>query len=79
MIVAEELTADELVEIAKDYLKVSYDEDTIRMDVLEDTVTDGNGELSVECTVSWRGQMSDWRKVFYFENGDVANMSARQI
>ncbi len=79
MTVAEELTADELVEIAKDYLKVSYGEDTIRMDVLDSTVTDGSGELSVECTVSWRGQQSDWRKVFYFENGEVANMSARQI
>lgn len=76
---AEKLTVDELVEMAKDYLKVSYGEDTIRMDVLENTVTDGSGELSVECTVSWSGQLSDWRKVFYFENGDVANMSARQI
>ncbi|MCD6361195.1 MAG: hypothetical protein J7M38_10050 [Armatimonadetes bacterium] len=76
---AEELTQDELVEKAKQYLKVTYGEDTIRMDVLENTVTDGNGELSVECTVSWHGQQSDWRKVFYFENGAVANMSARQI
>jgi len=77
--VAEDMQQDELVERAKAYLKVSYGEDTVRMDVLENTVTDGNGELSVECTVSWSGQMSDWRKVFYFENGDVANMSARQI
>ena len=76
---AEELTQDELVEKAKQYLKVTYGEDTISMDVLDDTVTDGSGQLSVQCTVSWRGQRSNWRKVFYFENGVVANMSARQI
>jgi len=76
---AADLTQEELVEKAKQYLKVTYGEDTVRMEVLDNTVTNGSGKLSVECTVSWRGQQSNWRKVFYFENGSVANMSARQI
>ncbi len=76
---ADEMEQEELVEMAKDYLQVTYGEDTISMDVLKSTVTDGSGVLSVRCTVSWRGQRSDWRKEFYFENGYVANMSARQI
>ena len=74
-----ELTQDEMVEMAKAYLKSHYNEDTVRMDVLDNTVADGTGELRVECTVRWHGQQSNWRKVFYFENGHIANMRARQI
>ncbi len=76
---ASELTQEELVERAKQYLKETYGEDTLRMDVIENTVSEGTGRLSVSCTVSWRGHQSNWHKVFYFEGGRVANMSARQV
>ncbi len=73
------LAVDEMVEKAKAYLKSHYGEDTVRMDVLENSVEDGNGELRVECTVSIGGRTSDWAKTFYFSDGEVVNMRARHL
>ena len=74
---SEEITQEDLLDAAKAYLKSHYGEDTVRMDVLSDTVTNGTGDLTVECTVSVGGSQSDWRKTFSFRDGKVANMSAR--
>ncbi|MHB8997191.1 MAG: hypothetical protein ACYC63_18245 [Armatimonadota bacterium] len=73
------LTQQQMIEKAKAYLKSHYGEDTVRMDVLSNDVEDGCGALSVECTVSIGGSHSDWRKVFTFKNGNVTNMSWRQL
>jgi hypothetical protein len=74
---SDELTQEDLLDAAKAYLKSHYGEDTVRMDVLSDTVSDGTGDLEVECTVSVGGSQSDWRKTFSFRDGEIANMSAR--
>jgi hypothetical protein len=41
----------DLIELAKHYLKAVYDEDTVSMTVEENGVKNGNGVLAVECTV----------------------------
>jgi hypothetical protein len=70
---------DELLQKAQAYLKSAYGEDTVRMEVLSDNVRDGNGALTVECTVSVGGSHSDWRKTFTFRNGEVVNMTWRHL
>ena len=67
----------DLIERAKKYLKSHYGEDTVSMTVTDDSVRDGNGILSVDCTVSVNGHESDWSKKFHFKNREVVNMNAR--
>ena len=73
------LTQDDLLHKAQTYLKRQYGEDTVRMDVLSDQVEDGNGALTVECTVSVGGSRSNWRKTFTFRDGDVVSMTWRHL
>lgn len=73
------ITQEEMLEKAQTYLKVHYGEDTLRMDVLSNDVTDGSGKLVVECTVTTGAGRSDWRKTFTFRNGEVTNMSWRYL
>ncbi len=73
------VTQDELLHTAQAYLKSAYGEDTVRMDVLSDNVVDGNGALTVECTVSVGGSHSNWRKTFTFRDGRVVNMTWRHL
>ncbi len=73
------LTQEDLLHKAQAYLKSHYGEDTVRMDVLSDNVTDGNGALTVECTVNVGGSHSDWRKTFTFRDGRVVNMTWRHL
>ena len=73
----DEITQEDLIDAAKAYLKRHYGEDTVRMDVLRNTVSDGTGEMNVECTVSVHGAHSDWNKTFIFRDGKVADMRAR--
>ena len=68
------MTEEELKTRAIAYLKSHYSEDTVRMDVQNNSVTDGNGELHVDCTVRIGGSESDWTKWFTFVNGDVTRM-----
>ncbi len=56
------------------YLKERWGEDTVRMDVKNNSVVDGSGELHVECTVSVGGSHSNWTKWFTFRGGEVTNM-----
>ncbi|MGA1199357.1 MAG: hypothetical protein ACO36I_22910 [Candidatus Latescibacterota bacterium] len=56
------------------YLKSHYSEDTVRMDVRNNSVKEGNGELHVDCTVRIAGRTSDWTKWFTFSNGEVTRM-----
>lgn len=73
------LTEKDLLLKAQVYLKDHYGEDTVRMDVLNNTVDEGNGALTVECTVSIGGAHSNWRKTFTFKNGEVTNMTWRHL
>ncbi|MBU0611570.1 MAG: hypothetical protein KKI08_27075 [Armatimonadetes bacterium] len=73
------VTQDKLLHTAQAYLKSTYGEDTVRMDVLSDNVVDGNGALTVECTVSVGGSHSNWRKTFTFRDGRVVNMTWRHL
>ena len=65
---------NELLEKSIAYLKQVYGEDTVRMDVVKNTVVNGNGVLEVDCTVSINGDQSDWTKWFSFKNGSVSGM-----
>ena len=65
----------EMIARAKAYLKTHYGEDTVAMEVTDNAVgkTD-SGVLSVDCTVSVEGSLSDWRKQFHFRNGIITRM-----
>jgi hypothetical protein len=69
-----ELNESELVQKSIAYLKEHYGEDTIRMDIRNNGVTNGNGVIEVDCTVSIAGDHSDWTKWFRFKNGLVIEM-----
>ena len=71
---ADKLQEEELKQKAVEYLKRVWGEDTVRMDVKNNSVTEGSGELHVDCTVSVGGSQSDWTKWFTFQDGDVTNM-----
>ena len=71
---SEAVTVEELKDKAVLYLKSHYGEDTVRMDIVDNGVSDGNGELHVDCTVSVGGAQSDWTKWFTYKDGEVTNM-----
>tara|TARA_B100000700_G_C14993719_1_gene832658 strand:+ start:1523 stop:1744 length:222 start_codon:yes stop_codon:yes gene_type:complete len=71
------VTEENLKDKAIEYLKRAYGEDTVSMDVMDNSVDEGNGVLHVDCTVSIRGQESDWTKWFTFQNGNVVDMDWR--
>lgn len=73
------INQEQLLQKAQAYLRSHYGEDTVRMDVLSNNVEDGDGTLTVECTVSVGGSHSDWRKTFTFKSGDVSNMTWRHL
>lgn len=68
------MSEDVLKEKAIAYLKSHYGEDTVRMDVKNNSVESGNGELHVDCTVRVAGRESDWTKWFTFSDGEVTRM-----
>jgi len=70
-----ELNESKLVQKSIAYLKAQYGEDTVRMEIRENAVVNGNGVLKVDCTVSIDGDHSDWTKWFTFKNGSVTGMS----
>ena len=69
--------SEELKQTAMRYLKQAYNEDTVAMDVVEDSVTGGNGVLHVDCTVSVGGSKSNWTKWFTFQDGKVVDLRAK--
>ena len=69
--------SEELKQTAMRYLKDTYNEDTVSMDVLDDSVKDGNGVLHVDCTVSVGGSRSNWTKWFTFAGGQVVDLRAK--
>ncbi len=71
---AAQITEKEMKDKAVQYLKSHYSEDTVRMDVLKNSVTDGSGEMHVDITVRVAGRQSDWEKWFTFQNGEVTRM-----
>jgi hypothetical protein len=68
----------ELLEQAKRYLKQSYGEDTVAMQVTRNAMVDDTGTLAVDCTVAVAGRRSDWSKVFHFKNGVITDMDYRR-
>ncbi len=76
---SETTNQDVLLQKAQSYLKSRYGEDTVRMDVLKNSVQDGNGTLAVECTVRIGGATSDWQKTFTFRNGEVTGMDWKYL
>jgi hypothetical protein len=74
------LTEEELVEAAKRYLKRQYLETTVSMDVLENKVINGVGQLRVNCVVKSLGLLkSQWTKTFHLKDGKIIDMEARQV
>jgi hypothetical protein len=74
------LTEEDLVEAAKRYLKHRFLETTVSMDVLENKVVNGAGQLRVNCVVKSLGLLkSRWTKTFHFEDGKITDMEARQL
>jgi len=69
--------SDDLKQTAMTYLKRTYNEDTLSMDVIDNSVQDGNGVLHVDCTVSVGGNRSNWTKWFTFVDGQVADLRAK--
>ncbi|MBU0951418.1 MAG: hypothetical protein KKH91_01135 [Elusimicrobia bacterium] len=69
----------ELTETAKQYLKETYGEDTVKMTVKTNAVKNGKGSMNVDCTVSVDGSRSNWNKTFFFENGEVVKMNYRML
>ena len=69
---------DELIAKARRYLKQTYGEDTVAMNITNNSVSDGTGPLAVDCTVSVGGHHSDWSKVFHFRNGAIIDMNYRR-
>ena len=64
---------------AKKYLKRNYLETTVSMDIVENNVVKGNGQLTVNCTVKLLGLFkSDWMKTFTFKNNKIVSMLARR-
>jgi hypothetical protein len=65
----------QMIAKAKQYLKTQYGEDTISMDVTDNSVGEsGSGVFSVDCTVSVGGSRSNWSKKFHFKNGEITRM-----
>lgn len=69
-----DLSEEDLKQCAIAYLSSHYGEETVRMDVRNNSVQDGNGELHVDCTVRIGNSESDWTKWFTFQSGDVTRM-----
>lgn len=70
-----EMNEQEMIEKAKVYLKQSYGEDTVSMEITDNSVDpEGSGTLAVDCTVSVGGSRSDWSKKFYFKKGGISRM-----
>ena len=71
----QDMDEKEMIQKAKSYLKHHYGEDTVVMDVTDNSVEEtGNGVFSVDCTVSVGGSHSDWSKKFHFRNGEITRM-----
>lgn len=68
------MTEQQLIEKAIAYLKSEYSEETRSMDVIDNAVTNGDGVLHVDCTVSNGESLSDWTKWFTFRNGQITSM-----
>jgi hypothetical protein len=62
---------DKLVEAAKQFLKDTWNEDTLSMTITKNEVVDGNGKFHTDCVVKLGGSTSKWHKVFTFRNGKV--------
>ena len=71
---ATEANEEDLKQRAMEYLRSEYREETVSMDVRNNSVQSGNGELHVDCTVRIGGSESDWTKWFTFNDGEVTHM-----
>ena len=70
-----ETTEKQLVSECTKYLRSQYGETLVRYNIEVNEVEDGEGELTMECTVRAGGDDSRWRKTFTFEDGRVVDMA----
>ena len=71
------LSEEEMKAKAEQYLRDHYGEDTVRMDITNNTVEEGSGVMEVDITVDIAGSQSDWMKWFTFKDGEVTQMRWR--
>jgi hypothetical protein len=64
-------SVEELVVVAKKFLKDTWNEDTVSMIITKNEVNEGNGKLHTDCVVKLGGSTSKWHKIFTFSNGKV--------
>lgn len=69
-----ELSEEELKQRAIAYLRIHYGEETVSMDVRNNSAQSGDGELHVDCRVRIGSSESDWTKWFTFSGGEVTRM-----
>lgn len=73
------MTEDELLSEAKKYLKRKCFETTVSMEIIENSVINGDGELIVNCTVRFLGVFkSSWKKTFVFSDDKIVSMQAEK-
>ena len=74
-----EVTTDQLVETCAEYLAETYGEQLLEYDILSNSAQDGDGQLTMECTVRAGASTSRWQKTFTFREGEVTNMTWRYL
>jgi hypothetical protein len=73
------MNEDKLLSEAKKYLKRKCFESTVSMEIIENNVVNGEGELIVNCTVRFLGVFkSSWKKVFRFIDDKIVSMQAEK-
>ncbi len=76
---ASETPEQKLIDTCAAYLRSTYGEELLDYDIQGNEVEDGDGVLSMECTVRAGTSTSRWHKTFTFRGGQVANMAWRQL
>ncbi|MDQ1279869.1 MAG: hypothetical protein QG670_1131, partial [Thermoproteota archaeon] len=51
-------SVDELIKVAKKFLKDTWNEDTVSMKIIKDEVINGNGKFHTDCVVKLSGSTS---------------------
>lgn len=76
---ASQVAEQELVGKCAAYLRATYGEELVEHNILGNDVADGDGTLTMNCTVRTGSGKSRWQKTFTFRGGRVANMTWRYL
>ena len=74
-----EAVEQELIEKCAAYLQATYGEELVEYDILSSDIEEGNGKLTMECTVRAGATTSRWQKTFTFSGGNITNMAWRRL